>query len=271
MCVTTAIGTSTIIRSTAWAQPRGGRRRYRDMRSPRCAVRGGTRARAVPALHPSGARTGEQRLDSRLSSHTPTVVIGAWHPAAHSTTRARPRPRWSSSTNSMASRPYKLPPAAALSPSPNQSSSFNTCTSLTYVRFLDSLSHELAKPSDQLIVSHPTRRQDIGHGPLVCPRLMLATLLRPMLRPGLAYAWLLLLGLLTLGLFDLSALLLLQRRFERPVVDRPARTLRAARGCAIVLLRRRRRCAAARGALRLCFHHGQTVGLPGVLKLEGSL
>ena len=155
MCVTTAIGTSTIIRSTAWAQPRGGRRRYRDMRSPRCAVRGGTRARAVPALHPSGARTGEQRLDSRLSSHTPTVVIGAWHPAAHSTTRARPRPRWSSSTNSMASRPYKLPPAAALSPSPNQSSSFNTCTSLTYVRFLDSLSHQLAKPSDQLVVSPP--------------------------------------------------------------------------------------------------------------------
>ena len=159
MCVTTAIGTSTIIRSTAWAQPRGGRRRYRDMRSPRCAVRGGTRARAVPARHPSGARTGEQRLDSRLSSHTPTVVIGAWHPAAHSTTRARPRPRWSSSTNSMASRPYKLPPAAALSPSPNRSSSYNTCTSLTYVRFLDSLSHQLAKPSDQLVVSHPTRLQ----------------------------------------------------------------------------------------------------------------
>jgi len=122
-------------------------------------VRGGTRARVVPARHPSGARTGEQRLDSRLSSHTPTVVIGAWHPAAHSTTRARPRPRWSSSTNSMASRPYKLPPAAALSPSPNRSSSFNTCTSLTYVRFLDSLSHQLAKPSDQLVVSHPTRLQ----------------------------------------------------------------------------------------------------------------
>ena len=150
MCVTTAIGTSTIIRSTAWAQPRGAGTRHAIPQ-----VRGGTRARVVPARHPSGARTGEQRLDSRLSSHTPTVVIGAWHPAAHSTTRAR----WSSSTNSMASRPYKLPPAAALSPSPNRSSSFNTCTSLTYVRFLDSLSHQLAKPSDQLVVSHPTRLQ----------------------------------------------------------------------------------------------------------------
>ena len=171
MCVTTAIGTSTIIRSTAWAQPRA-RAGVLDMRSPRC---GGTRARVVPARHPSGARTGEERLDSRLSSHTPTVVIGAWHPAAHSTTRARPRPRWSSSTNSMDSRPYKLPPAAALSPSPNRSSSFNTCTSLTYVRFLDSLSHELAKPSDHLVVSPPPpdskapKRQDIGHGPLLCP------------------------------------------------------------------------------------------------------
>jgi hypothetical protein len=27
------------------------------------------------------------------------------------------------------------------------------------VRFLDSLSHQLAKPSDQLVVSHPTRLQ----------------------------------------------------------------------------------------------------------------
>lgn len=149
MCVTTAIGTSTIIRS----DPPRGHSRAAPVDSTHAIpqVRGGTRARVVPARHPSGARTGEQRLDSRLSSHTPTVVIGAWHPAAHSTTRAR----WSSSTNSMASRPYKLPPAAALSPSPNRSSSFNTCTSLTYVRFLDSLSHELAKPSDQLVVSPP--------------------------------------------------------------------------------------------------------------------
>jgi hypothetical protein len=152
MCVTTT--------SSAHPQssdpPRGhSRARVLDMRSPRCGAVG---PEPVSCPHDTPLvreQANNVTLDSRLSSHTPTVVIGAWHPAAHSTTRARPRPRWSSSTNSMASRPYKLPPAAALSPSPNRSSSFNTCTSLTYVRFLDSLSHQLAKPSDHLVVSPP--------------------------------------------------------------------------------------------------------------------
>lgn len=102
-------------------------------------------------------------------------IISAWHPAAPSTIRARPRPRWSSTIrrNSMASLPYELRPA-----SPNRSSSFNTCTSLTYVlsRLLVAPACRALGPIDGL-PPHPTpKRQDwlrpapvpnahVGHAP----------------------------------------------------------------------------------------------------------
>ena len=129
------------------------------------------------ARHPFWcARTGEQRLaTARLLPHTRPRQSSSAHPAAPSTIRARPRPRWSSTIrrNSMASLPYELRPA-----SPNRSSSFNTCTSLTYVlsRLLVAPACRALGPIDGL-PPHPTpKRQDwirpapvpnahVGHAP----------------------------------------------------------------------------------------------------------